>query len=605
MERNRRPTTEEAVLLLRALQTATQLLLSKRNADGYWEGELATSALSTATAVSALAITDGAAYQSLIDGGIEWLCQHQNEDGGWGDTDRSMSNISTALLVRAAFHLSGLADQHREQLSRAASYIQKTGGIPAMVARYGKDRTFSVPILTNCALAGHAEWQDVIQLPFELSCLPQSLFHWLNLPVVSYALPALIAIGQARYFHRPPIFPVTRIIRALAKKKSLRVLESIQPDSGGFLEAIPLTSFVTMSLSSIGQKEHPVARKGIEFLQNSVRPDGSWPIDVNLSVWVTTLAINALTTSNTDISEYLAAEEIQALKDWLLRQQYKEVHPYTQAAPGGWSWTHLPGGVPDADDTPGALLALRKLPVDAESKRAASNGVKWLLGLQNRDGGWPTFCRGWGYLPFDRSGTDLTAHCIRAIHAWRKELPQHDTRAQQAVECGFKYLAVEQHDEGYWLPLWFGNQHAPEEINPVYGTAKVLAAFHDLNKDDSPEAAHAIEWLLRQQNQDGGWGGVAGTPSTIEETSLAIDALIPAPGNTHRPAVVSGIRWLSGAIGDGQLYEPAPIGFYFAKLWYYEKLYPLTFSVAALNRGRKADWLDEACKKDSTPPSSS
>jgi squalene-hopene/tetraprenyl-beta-curcumene cyclase len=29
-------------------------------------------------------------------------------------------------------------------------------------------------------------------------------------------------------------------------------------------------------------------------------------------------------------------------------------------------------------------------------------------------------------------------------------------------------------------------------------------------------------------------------------------------------------------------HESAPIGFYFAKLWYYEKLYPLIWTVAAL-----------------------
>ena len=31
---------------------------------------------------------------------------------------------------------------------------------------------------------------------------------------------------------------------------------------------------------------------------------------------------------------------------------------------------------------------------------------------------------------------------------------------------------------------------------------------------------------------------------------------------------------------------PTPIGFYFAKLWYHERLYPVIFSVAALNRLR-------------------
>ena len=33
---------------------------------------------------------------------------------------------------------------------------------------------------------------------------------------------------------------------------------------------------------------------GVKFLVNSVRPDGSWPIDTNLATWNTTLAINAL-----------------------------------------------------------------------------------------------------------------------------------------------------------------------------------------------------------------------------------------------------------------------------------------------------------------------
>src|SRR6202042_2632665 len=54
-----------------------------------------------------------------------------------------------------------------------------------------------------------------------------------------------------------------------------------------------------------------------------------------------------------------------------------------------------------------------------EGREAVLAGVVWLLDLQNADGGWPTFCRGWGALPFDRSAPDLTAHAIRALRAWR------------------------------------------------------------------------------------------------------------------------------------------------------------------------------------------
>src|SRR5262249_10073409 len=85
-----------------------------------------------------------------------------------------------------------------------------------------------------------------------------------------------------------------------------------------------------------------------------------------------------------------------AIRRWLLAQQHRVEHPYTHAAPGAWAWTNLPGGVPDADDTAGAVLALKHLgPIDDETRAAAFAGIEWLLNTQNSDGGVPTFCRGW------------------------------------------------------------------------------------------------------------------------------------------------------------------------------------------------------------------
>ena len=237
---------------------------------------LSTSALSTATAVCAL--TCVSEHPSLVRNGLQYLAGHQNSDGGWGDTPKSRSNISTTMLARAAFHVVGAANEYRRCLDRADDYIQRAGGIAAIRARYGKDKTFAVPILMTCALAGLADWSEVDALPFELACVPARWFAALRLPVVSYALPALIAIGQARFAKRPPRNPLTRVVRAASVEKSLRVLEAIQPGSGGFLEAAPLTSFVTMALAASGRARHPVARKAVEFLVNSVRPDGSWPI---------------------------------------------------------------------------------------------------------------------------------------------------------------------------------------------------------------------------------------------------------------------------------------------------------------------------------------
>jgi squalene-hopene/tetraprenyl-beta-curcumene cyclase len=641
-----------------AYQTALAALLAERTAEGHWVGELSTSALSTATAVTALSLvqkhTQPGRFDSLISRGVAWLIEHQNADGGWGDTVKSISNISTSMLVRAVLESAGEA----KALARLEEYLnQHCGKTPAERAeairrRYGKDRTFAVPILTMCALAGLVPWKEVTPLPFELACFPQSWFRFLRLPVVSYALPALIGIGQAIHHHRRSLNPLTRIIRSLAKSKSLRVLEKIQPTSGGFLEATPLTSFVTMSLASIGHAEHPVAKKGVEFIVNSVRPDGSWPIDSNLATWVTTLSINALAAAGALES----LDRKDAVRDWLLKQQFRERHPYTGADPGGWGWTDLPGSVPDADDTPGALLSLYNiddsslLVVDGEEpenedyhrtyrfplefrancyfgEETGLMGLDWLLALQNSDGGWPTFCRGWGALPFDRSGSDLTAHGIRAINTWVGQIERvwrefaaserlqredgsvvalmgaghhgqkyvvREAKLRAGLASGLAFLARTQRLDGSWLPLWFGNQHAPNDENPTYGTARVLAAYRDLDMMDAEPARRGVAWLLAAQNPDGGWGGDRGVPSSIEETALALEVLLAfslesrglaslAPG---LEAVNNAVAWLVQKVESGGLNEPTPIGFYFAKLWYFEKLYPIIFTVAALGRAR-------------------
>src|SRR5262249_44249537 len=257
------------------------------------------------------------------------------------------------------------------------------------------------------------------------------------------------------------------------------VLDQIQPRNGGFLEATPLTSFVVMSLAGSGLANHPGTARGVEFLKSSQRADGSWPIDTNLATRGTTLAVNALpehVIGNSDVAA--------PIRSWLLGQQYRKQHPYTQAAPGGWAWTDLPGGVPDADDTAGALLALRKLgPADDQTRAAVIAGIQWLLDLQNKDGGIPTFCRGWGTLPFDRGSPDLTAHAVRAWLAGLDDLPPPlQTRARNALHAAVGFLARSQRSDGSWAPLWFGNQFAPLDQNPTYGTVRVLCALAALNK---------------------------------------------------------------------------------------------------------------------------
>lgn len=596
-----------------ATRQLSRALLHERSAGGWWEGTLSTSALSTATATMALSLavesTAPAAdcvdrYRNLIDRGLRWLVDHQNDDGGWGDTVLSTSNISTTMLANAVFHATGSVDLFGETVRSSQDFIDRAGGVDAVVERYGKDRTFSVPILTHCALAGTVEWNRVIPLPFELSCIPARYYAAVKLPVVSYALPALIAIGQVIFRKRGHWNPLVKIIRRASVARSLRVLESIQPENGGFLEATPLTSFVCMSLLGCGLHSHPVTQKCLRFIEASVRPDGSWPIDTNLTTWVTTLSVNAFAgdphrASDLSVLPQLSAEHRTAIRDWLLRQQYTEKHPYTNSPPGGWSWTDLPGGVPDADDTPGAMLALLNLrpPEEDYSKqeaRALQQAALWLLGLQNRDGGWPTFCRGWGTLPFDRSSNDLTAHVLRALALWQSRISgTHDisdhvsARTEVAIRRGIEFLKANQTDDGSWLPLWFGHQHHPTEDNPLYGTAKVVIALRELGLQQEPFCQRAIQWLLQNQNDDGSWSAQRGLDGSVEETGLALEAVagLPQAGGPGDEAA----GWLAQKVADDTIRNPSPIGFYFAKLWYFERLYPLIFATAGLRRYCQSD----------------
>ena len=89
--------------LAAALKTATIALRAEMNTQGHWVGELSSSALSTATAIVALATMDRERHGDLIRAGLRWLAGSQNVDGGWGDTVRSRSNISTTALCWAAF----------------------------------------------------------------------------------------------------------------------------------------------------------------------------------------------------------------------------------------------------------------------------------------------------------------------------------------------------------------------------------------------------------------------------------------------------------------------------------------------------------------------
>ncbi len=136
---------------------------------------------------------------------------------------------------------------------------------------------------------------------------------------------------------------------------------------------------------------------------------------------------------------------------------------------------------------------------------------------------------------------------------------------------------------------------APDEDNPVYGTAKVLAAFRDFGRLDCPAARRGLDWLASSVHDDGSFGGMcqpdlAASTQTdhVEQTALAVEALLSCGRSAeHQAAGRQGLKWLVDAVEANQHQQAAPIGFYFAKLWYYEKLYPLIWTVTALGQATR------------------
>jgi squalene-hopene/tetraprenyl-beta-curcumene cyclase len=570
-------------------------LAAEYDPRGFWTGRLCSSAVAGAIAVTALARINRASHAGRIAAGLDWISAHRNPDGGWGDSPESPSNLTATLLVWNALHLHDESSpRHRAAVRDAEAWLAGHLGslepaaiVAGILRRYGNDRTFAAPILTMTALCGRLgpreeAWNIVPQLPFELARAPHTLYKWLDLTVVSYALPALIAIGLVRHRMRPTGNPLLRRLRDSSVEPLLRTALRMQPDNGGYEEATPLTAFVALSLTAAGLVEHPVVRRAKSFLVASMREDGSWPIDTNLATWVTTLAVNALAMS-TDPALALAAGQKMAVRSWLLGQQYSDEHPLTRGEPGGWSWSDLPGCMPDADDTCGVLIALRRLGgIDSVCVAAAERGIVWLARLQNRDGGIPTFARGWGKLPFDRSCPDITAHALQAYLEWEPDVAPALRRRMHSVMRGMvRYLRDSQTPDGTWSPLWFGNQNEANENNFSLGTARAVASLRAAGRVGLAGMDAAVEkgtgWLVAAANEDGGWGGAKGLPSTMEETGMALAALAGAPGCDA--AVRRGLEWMAANLSPGSPLPCAPVGLYFARLWYSEKMYPVVFGL--------------------------
>lgn len=553
-----------------------QALFEMQSPQGDWLGELSSSAVSTSLAAYTFFIYGKDRHEKEIRLSLNWLKASQNPDGGWGDTPESKSNMSAAILALCAFfpfrddaEFSQNFANAKKYLSQVCDFSSPKNFAVSVLKYYGKDLTFSAPILAVCASSGvlgqENPWRHVPRLPFEFAALPNQIFGFLRLPMVSYAVPALVAVGLAKA-KKSGVFSV--LTKKILAKYLLKKILKMQPSSGGFLEAAPLTAFCAICLAEAGFSSHDIAKNALEFLHMQRRADGGYPIDWNLRQWLTSLASAAL-------KDFLSDADKEKLRAIILQRQFTKAHPFTGANAGAWGWTNTDGAVPDADDTSGALSALAAL--DAAFDSQIKCGLEWLMNLQNSDGGMPTFCKGWNLLPFDKSCSDISAHALKAFYLWSKKAPSDfSERLKKSSERLENYLRKNQAQNGSWTSLWFGDQDCPEGVAPVYGTAIVLEHLSALEcKFDFLEKA--FDYLEETQNADGAWGGDKNIASKNLITARALCAL--SNFGAKKDLCAKACERLLNFENS----STEAVGLYFSKLWYSEKLYAPILRFNAFN----------------------
>ncbi|MDR2757501.1 MAG: squalene--hopene cyclase [Planctomycetaceae bacterium] len=226
----------------------------------------------------------------------------------------------------------------------------------------------------------------------------------------------------------------------------------------------------------------------------------------------------------------------------------------------------------------------------ADTTAALESGLRWLLAMQNKDGGWAAFDRGNDKeilckVPFadhnamiDPSTPDLTGRVMESLGRLGFRVG-HNVEIDRVVS----YLRQQQQADGSWFGRW--------GVNYIYGTWQALTGLIAVGVEPEDLAVVAgANWLLAHQHPSGGWGESPdsyqdpslrgrGTP-TASQTAWAIMGLIAA-GKIEDQAVYRGIRFLlNRQRTDGTWFEPEftgtgfPLVFYL-KYHYYSVYFPL------------------------------
>mmetsp|Transcript_18558 Transcript_18558/g.52140 ORF Transcript_18558/g.52140 Transcript_18558/m.52140 type:complete len:764 (-) Transcript_18558:390-2681(-) len=195
---------------------------------------------------------------------------------------------------------------------------------------------------------------------------------------------------------------------------------------------------------------------------------------------------------------------------------------YRHISKGAWPFSTRDHGWPISDCSSEGLkaaLSLAKLPADMVGtgvpKEQLFDCVSVILSYQNFDGGMATYentrsfhalevlnpSETFGNIIVDYSYVECTSACITALAAFRKSYPDH--RPQEIVAALDKaeaFIRSIQRKDGSWYGCWA----VCFTYACWFGVSGLVARGYSWDTDDA--IRRACEFVLKHQQDDGGWG---------------------------------------------------------------------------------------------------
>ncbi|RBP12194.1 squalene-hopene/tetraprenyl-beta-curcumene cyclase [Roseiarcus fermentans] len=628
----------------RRIRAASAALLARQQPDGHWCFELEADATIPAEYVLFRHFRGETPDVELERKIAVYLRRIQGAHGGWPLFHDGAFDISASVKAYFALKMIG-DDSQAPHMARARQAVLAHGGAAA-------SNVFTRFLL---ALYGAIPWRGTPAMPVEIMLLPRwfpfhlsKISYWARTVLVPLLVlqalkpraknPRGVAIdelfvappdtvrrwpkgahqspGWIRFFdavdavlkRAEPYFPPATRAHAI-NRAEVFVTERLNGVDGlGAIFPAMVNSVLMFDALGVPSDDPRLvaARESIERLL-VVGDDEAYCQPCVSPVWDTALTAHALIEVGGETAEAAASAGLA----WLRPRQVLEVKGdwavgRPNVRPGGWAFQYANAHYPDLDDTAVVAMAMDRASGRSSHRDAAAIGraKEWIEGLQSRDGAWGAFDADNTHevlnnIPFADHGAlldpptaDVTARCVSML------AQLGDTReTSPSLARGLDALIASQEKDGSWFGRW--------GMNYVYGTWSALCALNAAGVDSAaPCVRRAVDWLVRIQNADGGWGeagdsyrldyqGYRPSPSTASQTGWALLGLMAA-GEIDNPSVARGVAWLAATQGaDGFWDEPFHTATGFPRIFYlryhgYSKFFPL-WALARYRNLRRAN----------------